>query len=86
MLGTDSTTFAINRYLGACAEPVLSLRRVRISRAGYEIGAPHRYWGTGLPLYRASTPDGEITLHERAAHRWQARAAILARMPGARIR
>lgn len=82
MLGTDSTSFAIARYLAEEPAPVLSLVRVRLS-GDYERGNPCRYWGQGAPLYRAVTDDGELTLHCRAATRDQAKAAILARIKGA---
>lgn len=85
MLGTDSTSFAIARYLAEEPEPRLSLRRVRLS-GDYETGSRGmRYWGSGAPLYRAETADGELTLHTRAQTREQAKQAIAARVKGARF-
>jgi len=82
---TDSTTYAIARYLTECPAPKLTLRRVRLS-GDYETGTRgSRYWGQGAPLYRAESEDGELTLHERAATREQAKAAIAARVNGARF-
>jgi hypothetical protein len=85
MLGTDSTTFAIARYLAEEPSPKLTLRRVRLC-GDYESGSRgQRYWGQGAPLYRAESADGELTLHTRAASREQAKAAIAARVKGARF-
>lgn len=85
LLGTDSTSFAIAGYLAEEPEPRLTLRRVRLS-GDYETGSRgQRYWGAGAPLYRATTADGELILHTRAATREQAKAAIAARVKGARF-
>lgn len=85
ILGTDSTSFAIARYLAEEPAPRLSLRRVRLS-GDYETGSRGaRYWGAGAPLYRAETADGDLVLHERASTRKQAKAAIAARVKGARF-
>lgn len=85
MLGTDSTSFAIARYLAEEPSPVLTLRRVRLTSMGYESGNPYRYWGTGTPLYRAETADGEIVLHVRALDRVVAKMVIATRVKGARF-
>jgi hypothetical protein len=85
MFAIDSTAAAIARY-SADSLPVFALRRVRLTRGGYEMGTrEQRYWGHAEPLYRAETPDGEIVLHARAATREQAKAAIAARCARARF-
>lgn len=85
LLGTDSSSFAIARYLAEEQAPRLTLRRVRLTRMGYESGNPHRYWGVGTPLYRAETEDGELTLHVRALDRVVAKMVIASRVKGARF-
>lgn len=85
LLGTDSTSFAIARYLADEPAPRLTLRRVRLTSGGYESGNTYRYWGHAEPLYRAESADGELVLHTRAVTREQAKAAIAARVNGARF-
>ncbi len=85
LLGTDSTTFAIARYLAEEPAPRLTLRRVRLTSGGYEQGNPYRYWGHGTPLYRAESADGEIVLHVRALDRVVAKMVIASRVKGARF-
>lgn len=85
LVGTDSSSYAITRYLAECPEPRLSLRRVRLS-GDYETGSRgRRYWGAGEPLYRAETTDGDLVLHTRAASRDEAKRLIAERVRGARF-
>lgn len=69
--------------------PTLTLSRVRLS-GDYERGAPHVYWGSGEPLWRASDEKSNPTLDTievfvRAPTRDAAKHAVAARVPNARF-
>lgn len=61
----------------------LSLERLRLVDGDYDTGGA--YWGGGgEPMYRA-VGEGGVELFVRAKSRQQAKAAINARIPGARF-
>ena len=68
-----------------CAAGPFSLRRIRISRAGYEIGYPGTYWGHGAPLYLAESYCGSVYFYLRADDRTDAKAQVSARYPRVRF-
>ena len=52
----------------------LYVERIRLNQGGYDRRG--RYWGTGAPLYRVSSDDGEIDKHVRAPDARAARRLI----------
>lgn len=62
----------------------VSLRRVRVSSAGYDPGGA--YWGRGASLWYACSETGPLfEIYFRARDRAAARAHVLALKPGARF-
>lgn len=49
-------------------------RRVRLTRGGYEVGAPLCYFGVGAPLYRVTDEYGDLVGEYRAVSRKEALA------------
>lgn len=61
-----------------------TLRRVRLNNGGYEPGRYGRYYGTGMPLYRAESDDGDV-FECRASTREGAKRQAVERHPLARF-
>ena len=60
-----------------------TLRRVYLNTGGYTFGRVGRYFGTGAPLYRYASEDGDTDGYLRAYSRADARAIVADRNPGA---
>ncbi len=65
-------------------EGKIYLKRVRLNQGGYDSNGT--YFGTGSPLYWASSEDCEVDFMLRAADRADARDQVLAKYPTAKIR
>jgi hypothetical protein len=61
----------------------VTLRRIRLTRGGYDAGGA--YWGAGQPLYYAGSECGLVELFFRAANRADAKAKVTSRYPAARF-
>ncbi len=67
----------------AAAIPTFDVQRIRVRRDGFD--ASGAYWGTGLDVFIATSPDGSEEITVRARNVTDARAKIVAeleRMPG----
>lgn len=62
----------------------LTLRRTRLNNGGYDRNGT--YFGTGDPLYWYADDDGEIDGMIRAKNRADARTAVLALYPNAKVK
>lgn len=60
-----------------------TLRRVYLNTGGYTFGRFERYFGTGAPLYRYASDDGDTDGYLRAGSRADARAIVADRHVGA---
>jgi hypothetical protein len=71
----------MNGYSGQHNQPQgntmkVSLRREYLNQGGYTYGRFGKYFGTGLPLYRYTSEDGEIDAHIRASSRAEAKKQV----------
>jgi hypothetical protein len=67
----------------ADCQPLVTLRRVRLDRGGYD--PQGTYFGLGEPLFWAATPDGAYDRTFRAADRDAAKATVRETYPHARF-
>ena len=62
-----------------------SLRRVRLNVGGYEYGRYGKYYGQGVPLYRAISDETGEVLELRAKDHKDAKAIILSELKSAQL-
>ena len=52
------------------------LKRIRLNVGGYEYGKYGNYFGTGKPVYRYESEDGEMLNYVRASSRESAKVLV----------
>lgn len=64
--------------------PVVHLERLKLNRGGYTSAG--RYFGVGAPLFEYANDDYSIHGHVRAKDRTAAKAEVLAKHPGVKVK